>query len=171
MLPIRTCRLCSGALWAAALMLCTAELGAQQHLVDEGGTVTACDFYFLDDGGALGDAGTGVDHTTTFCPETAGGDLTFSFSTFALSAGDTLFLWRGDDAAGPPDESHTGSGLVGVDVGNGVGSDNPSGCMTWRFVSGGAGGSNWAALVSCSAPCSRPVASVAAALDLSLIHI
>ena len=62
MLPIRTCRLCSGALWAAALMLCTAELGAQQHLVDEGGTVTACDFYFLDDGGALGDAGTGVDH-------------------------------------------------------------------------------------------------------------
>ena len=146
-------------------MLCTAELGAQQHLVDEGGTVTACDFYFLDDGGALGDAGTGVDHSTTFCPETAGGDLTFSFSTFALSAGDTLFLWRGDDAAGPPDESHTGSGLVGVDVGNGVGSDNPSGCMTWRFVSGGAGGSNWAALVSCSAPCSRPVASVAAALD------
>lgn len=164
MSSIRTSGHWPGVLWGAVFLLWTWGAGAQQHLVDEGGIVSECGFYFLDDGGALQDAATGGDHTTTFCPDSAGGELTFSFSICVLAPGDTLFLWRSDSAAGVPDGSYSGTDLVGLDIGNGVGPDNPAGCLTWRFVTGPSGGSNFAALVSCSAPCLRPVVSAAAFL-------
>ena len=137
---------------------------AQQHLIGEDDVITACGFYFLDDGGALNDASSTGDLTTTFCPEAPAGELTFSFSTFLLGAGDTLFLWQGSDTLGPPSFSFAGNALLGSDIGNGDAVSNPSGCMTWRFSPGGAGGSNWAALVGCSAPCDRPVVSASVSL-------
>ena len=132
---------------------------SQQYLMGEEVSVTACGFYFLDDGGALHDASSSGDLTTTFCPETPGGELTFSFSTFSLAEGDTLFLWEGPDATGAPTYAFANDTLLGNDMGNGDAVTNPSGCLTWRFSPGAEGGSNWAALVSCSAPCNRPVVS------------
>ena len=132
---------------------------SQQYLMGEEVSVTACGFYFLDDGGALHDASSSGDLTTTFCPETPGGELTFSFSTFSLAEGDTLFLWEGPDATGAPTYAFANDTLLGNDMGNGDAVINPSGCLTWRFSPGAEGGSNWAALVSCSAPCNRPVVS------------
>ncbi|MCH1574786.1 MAG: PKD domain-containing protein, partial [Flavobacteriales bacterium] len=138
---------------------------SQQHLMGEQAQVTACGFYFLDDGGALQDASSSVDLTTTFCPEVAGGELTFSFSTFSLGAGDSLFLWWGPEATGPPAFAFGGGALLGSDLGNGDGTSNPSGCMTWRYAPSGSGSSNWAALVSCSAPCDRPLVSALVGIE------
>lgn len=143
----------------AMLGTCCGQGWGQQQTIGSADTVEACGFYFLDDGGALQPASEAADLTTTYCPATPGDPLTFSFSTFQLSAGDTLFLWRGPEALGAPDGAYSGTSLVGVDVGNGAGGDNPTGCMTWRFVSVSAGPSNWAALATCTAPCDRPVAS------------
>ena len=154
--------------WALvpAVLACLPGVGhSQQYLMGEEASVTACGFYFLDDGGALNDASSSGEYTTTFCPETAGGALTFSFSTFTLGEGDTLFLWQGPTALGPPSFAYTGAVLLGNDLGNGDNITNPSGCMTWRYSPSGSGSSNWAALVSCSAPCDRPLVSALVSLE------
>ena len=70
--------------WALvpAVLACLPGVGhSQQYLMGEEASVTACGFYFLDDGGALNDASSSGEYTTTFCPETAGGALTFSINS------------------------------------------------------------------------------------------
>ena len=161
LLPAK-CRIWHGTIAVAIALALPALAWGQQHLIDEEGTVVSCGFYFLDDGGALSAAADGAVFTQSFCPEDPGGDLTFSFISFALGAGDTLHLWHGPAAAGIPDTSFTGNALWGTDVGNEAGEDNPSGCLTWRFTSDASGPSDWAALVTCDAPCARPVVSATA---------
>ena len=161
LLPAK-CRIWHGTIAVAIALALPALAWGQQHLIDEEGTVVSCGFYFLDDGGALNAAADGAVFTQSFCPEDPGGDLTFSFISFALGAGDTLHLWHGPAAAGIPDTSFTGNALWGTDVGNEAGEDNPSGCLTWRFTSDASGPSDWAALVTCDAPCARPVVSATA---------
>ena len=161
LLPAK-CRIWHGTIAVAIALALPALAWGQQHLIDEEGTVVSCGFYFLDDGGALSAAADGAVFTQSFCPEDPGGDLTFSFISFALGAGDTLHLWHGPAAAGIPDTSFTGNALWGTDVGNVAGEDNPSGCLTWRFTSDASGPSDWAALVTCDAPCARPVVSATA---------
>ena len=161
LLPAK-CRIWHGTIAVAIALALPALAWGQQHLIDEEGTVVSCGFYFLDDGGALNAAADGAVFTQSFCPEDPGGDLTFSFISFALGAGDTLHLWHGPAAAGIPDTSFTGNALWGTDVGNVAGVDNPSGCLTWRFTSDASGPSDWAALVTCDAPCARPVVSATA---------
>ncbi len=161
LLPAK-CRIWHGTIAVAIALALPALAWGQQHLIDEEGTVVSCGFYFLDDGGALSAAADGAVFTQSFCPEDPGGDLTFSFISFALGAGDTLHLWHGPAAAGIPDTSFTGNALWGTDVGNVAGVDNPSGCLTWRFTSDASGPSDWAALVTCDAPCARPVVSATA---------
>ena len=161
LLPAK-CRIWHGTIAVAIALALPALAWGQQHLIDEEGTVVSCGFYFLDDGGALNAAADGAVFTQSFCPEDPGGDLTFSFISFALGAGDTLHLWHGPAAAGIPDTSFTGNALWGTDVGNVAGEDNPSGCLTWRFTSDASGPSDWAALVTCDAPCARSVVSATA---------
>ena len=161
LLPAK-CRIWHGTIAVAIALALPALAWGQQHLIDEEGTVVSCGFYFLDDGGALSAAADGAVFTQSFCPEDPGGDLTFSFISFALGAGDTLHLWHGPAAAGIPDTSFTGNALWGTDFGNVAGVDNPSGCLTWRFTSDASGPSDWAALVTCDAPCARPVVSATA---------
>ncbi len=161
LLPAK-CRIWHGTIAVAIALALPALAWGQQHLIDEEGTVVSCGFYFLDDGGALNAAADGAAFTQSFCPEDPGGDLTFSFISFALGTGDTLHLWHGPAAAGIPDTSFTGNALWGTDVGNEAGEDNPSGCLTWRFTSDASGPSDWAALVTCDAPCARPVVSATA---------
>ena len=135
--------------------------------ISQGGTYTGCDFFFVDNGLTAGDASPNADFTMTFCPDLpADPVINFYFNLCALGAGDTLFMWLSDAAAGEPDGVYTGFDLQGVDIWSQMDDVvNASGCITWQFTSDATENSNWTAEVTCEEPCQRPEANVVTTID------
>lgn len=152
--------LCLPLLLAAVLIGGTVE--AQEISISQGGTLTDCDYFFVDNGLTSGDASPNSDFTMTFCPDmVADPVINFYFNVFALGGGDTLFLWLSDGAVGEPDGVFTGFDLQGEDIWSQMDDvTNASGCITWQFTSDATENSNWTAEVTCEAPCLRPEANV-----------
>ena len=140
---------------------------SQEVSISQGGTYTGCDFFFVDNGLTAGDASPNADFTMTFCPDLpADPVINFYFNLCALGAGDTLFMWLSDEAAGTPDGVYTGFDLQGQDIWSQMDDVvNASGCITWQFTSDATDNSNWTAEVICEEPCQRPEANVVTSID------
>lgn len=118
------------------------------------GSANTCSDFFFDNGGS----GTGSPYgpnenfTQVICPG-SGSFVTVNFFDFNLGAGDTLYVYDG---------SNTGAPLIGA-FGNTVVSPgliasnpntNPTGCLTFVFVSDATNeGNGWAAEINCTPPC------------------
>lgn len=148
-------------------MLTGFNLNAQTYEMDveDGNTIFTCSGTFTDsDPSTTGDYLNDEDYTVTFCSG-ASDFLTFDFDVTgffdALGTGDTLYMYDGTDIDGDL--------IMKIDN-----TDDPgfsefmlstfSTCVTFRFVSDGAGTNDgWAAEISCPAPpesCSgNPVAA------------
>ncbi len=113
---------------------------------------------FFDSGGAASDYGNNESEVITICPDLInGGKISVSFAinigfSWNVDGSDTLFIYDG---------ASTSDALIGaynsVTNPNGLfitaSWNNPSGCLTFKFVSNGAGvGTGWAANISCGNP-------------------
>ena len=118
------------------------------------GTSNACSGYFFDSGGS----GTGSpysaneNYTYVLCPG-SGSFVTVNFFDFNLGAGDTLYVYDGNNTSAPLigayDSSYASIGMLASDP-----NVNATGCLTFVFVSDGTIQDNgWAAEIGCTPPC------------------
>ena len=123
--------------------------------------VSTCSGTYYDNGGAGGNYAANVNNIyRTFCPNTAGRCLRATFTSFSMN--DTYFLCFGPNSCcdylqvlnGPAQNSPALYNNCTASPGT-ITSTDPSGCLTFRFVSDG----------------SVQLAGWAATLSLSLIHI
>uniref|UniRef100_UPI00404A8612 PKD domain-containing protein n=1 Tax=Flavobacterium sp. TaxID=239 RepID=UPI00404A8612 len=114
--------------------------------------INTCSGTFFDSGGAGGSYSNNQNLTMTFCPSTPGSAISIDFTSFntELNA-DLLYVYDGTSVGSPQIAVFSGTNIPGVVIASG---DNPSGCITIRFVSdGGTVASGWSAAVSCVSPC------------------
>lgn len=131
---------------------CLSGLFAQNYPISQGGTISACSGRFFDSGGESGQYTNNENHTITFCA-TPGQYLRIAFSSFGISAGDSLFIYDGADASAPLQGRYTLTGSPGT-----VFSSAPGGCLTIVFRSNTSGTFfGWAADIACVEDLPPPV--------------
>ena len=114
---------------------------------------------FYDDGGSASDYSPNFNDTVTYCPDLPNGPkLSVLFGvngafTWDVDGSDTLYVFDGPDVTAPllgaynSDTHPTGFNHISSFE------DNPSGCLTFVFVSNGASeGTGWEANISCVSP-------------------
>ena len=121
--------------------------------------VTTCSGTYYDNGGAGGNYGASVNNIfRTFCPNQAGMCVRATFTQFAMN--DTYFLCFGPNSCcdylsilnGPVQNSPALWSKCTTSPGT-ITANNPSGCLTFRFVSDGSVQlAGWTATISC-VPC------------------
>lgn len=121
--------------------------------------VTTCSGTYYDNGGAGGNYGASVNNIfRTFCPNQAGMCVRATFTQFAMN--DTYFLCFGPNSCcdylsilnGPVQNSPALWSNCTTSPGT-ITANNPSGCLTFRFVSDGSVQlAGWTATISC-VPC------------------
>lgn len=152
-------------------MLVALHVTSQTNIqINEGGEVTTCNGFFVDDGD-IGDPAGGPysnnDFTITICPDNPGDAIAAEFLSFQLQTNanpnnnDMLFIYDGNS---------TGAPLIGIGTGNNfqdvtatASLNNPTGCLTFQFaVNNGAtaGSIGWAAQITCVTPCTVPVSAL-----------
>lgn len=136
-----------------------------------GQTFNTCSGALYASGGVSG-AGysNGENVTVVVCPDVPGDVITLDFITFNLSTqntatppannADNMTIYDGNTTAAPTLGTYGGTQLQGLIVT--CTSFNTSGCLTVVFNSNSAGTGNFAASITCSTPCQRPVAVLAA---------
>jgi gliding motility-associated-like protein len=148
------------------LTLAIVALGGQsQYLISQGGTLNACSGTINDDGGNTGNY-TDNSYTLTICPDTPGDVIRLDFTQFSLQTSgnannsDRLFIYDGPNTSSASLGDYTGGDLLDLSVTATV--QNPSGCLTIRFVSAGSPNTTFpgfSANLSCTTPCDNPVSS------------
>lgn len=133
-------------------------------------TVSTC-FGFLIDSGGQGGSGysNNEDVTITICPDTPGDIISVVFNLFNLSLTDDnpapgpnnvnvdyMYVYDGNSTAGNSLGVYTGTELQGVVIQ--ASPQNPTGCLTFRFVSNTTGTGAFSASAACETPCNDPVA-------------
>ena len=119
-------------------------------------TCTSSGGVFTDSGGAAGNYGSNQNIVTTICPDSPGGVVSVAFSGIVNSDSgfgsceDILSIYQGQSTAGTFVgafcELNTSPGTIV--------STDPSGCLTFQFVSDGSTNRpGWNATVTCSNPC------------------
>ncbi|CAG0965123.1 hypothetical protein FLAV_00917 [Flavobacteriales bacterium] len=118
------------------------------YIAISSGTVNLCDGNFFDNGGKASDYINNSNSVTTVCSDNINNPfISLSFSTFQTELNfDILSVFDGPT---------TGSPLIGNFSGNLVPfivmSTNPSGCLTFRFISdGGVKYSGWESTITCT---------------------
>ncbi|MCO6483969.1 MAG: fibronectin type III domain-containing protein, partial [Flavobacteriales bacterium] len=127
-------------------------------------TGAACGDPFYDTGGASANYGTNENWVKTYCATDAGGQVRVLFNSFYTEANwDKLFVFNGPDTNAPKFASSNGAGSGNTSYGTGgwwgnlnsnlpgpFTSSNPSGCLTFAFVSDGSGQyAGWEAITQC----------------------
>lgn len=112
----------------------------------------------------------GENVTVIICPDTPGDVITLDFIVFNLSNqntatppannADNFSVYDGNSTAAPSMGTYGGTQLQGLIVT--CTSFNTSGCLTLVFNSNSAGTGNFAATITCSTPCQRPIAVLSA---------
>lgn len=116
--------------------------------------VTSCSGLFYDSGGPGSNYGNNQNFTKTFCSATAGNCLKIEFVSFALSFGDNLSVYDGNNITSPLIGTYSGTTLPPVMLAS-------NGCLTVRFTSNGFGvAAGWQAIVSCEV-CPTPPSGTA----------
>ncbi len=126
---------------------------SSQIICNPGGVLGGCSGDFYDTGCAVGNYGNNQNITTSLCNNAAGFCVTAIFTVFNLAAGDVLNIYDGFTTADPLIGSYTGVGSPGT-----VSASATNGCLTFEFISNGAGtSSGWAASLSCAACAPLPI--------------
>lgn len=141
------------------LILSVMAVNAQNYPMNPGNngqTFYTCSGTFVDNGGISGIYGHNiVDRTITFCSNDATQHLRLDFTIFQTQQNfDILEVFYGPTITGAPAYVLSGNqtGLVIV-------SDQPGGCLSFRFNSNASvAGAGWLAEISCAIACSPPVA-------------
>lgn len=113
---------------------------------------------FFDDGGAANPYAPGQTHTVTICPDIPNGTpkIQGSFGgqgfSWDVHPSDTLYVYDGPDANSPLLGAYN-NGNAPTGFGAVASWTNPTGCLTFVFVSDGTNqGAGWAANIACAAP-------------------
>ena len=108
---------------------------------------------FYDSGGSSGVYGPDEEFTITICPEEAGQVIQFDFNLFSTQPNaDILTIYNGD--SDQANEFGTFSGFNAGDSPGFIAADNPTGCLTFHWISNtGAQSQGWEATISCYEPC------------------
>ncbi|MDX1278962.1 CUB domain-containing protein [Oceanihabitans sediminis] len=119
-----------------------------------------CGGFFYDTGGPMGNYSNGQNITTTLYPEIPGTLITVTFTSFLTEAGsDTLTIYDGPDSSYP---QITGSPFSGSNSPGVITSTDPSGALTFVFVSDGSlSYSGWEADITCNSPCDLAITEAA----------
>lgn len=122
--------------------------------------------YFTDDNSGSADFQdpySNQDYTITLCPSVPGDAVQVNFVAFDLQTNanpnnsDRLIAYNGDSTDGDLVGVGTGNSFNGVSITASI--DNPTGCVTFRFLvnNGATGGdAGWVAEVTCVTPCTYP---------------
>ena len=123
-----------------------------QDVLMQNGTVSTCSGLFFDSGGEFGDYSNSEDLTFTICPDEVGGRMRIEFYDFITQINlDILTIYDGDSTSAPEIGSYSGGALPGLVFAS---FDNPTGCLTFNFVSNNSGNSlGWKANITCATPC------------------
>jgi gliding motility-associated-like protein len=144
-----------------------------QDVTMSNGTFQSCDGAFLDSGGGGAAYSNGEFFTATICPSTPGDVVTVDFQIFSLdqtgpnaAAWDYIEVYDGDNTGASYLGIYYGTDLQGLYV---TGTPlNTSGCLTFVFRSNNDNQTgNFAATITCSTPCIRPVAVASDTAPLS----
>lgn len=105
----------------------------------------SCGGIFTDNGGANANYGSNQNSVYTICSETPGVPVSVYFNSFDIETNyDALYIYDGDSTAAPQIASANPAGNVPGGVSGGfwgtvspgtVSANNPSGCLTFKFVS------------------------------------
>ena len=154
---------------ATCLSVACVIQGESQVLISDGGTVYACEDYFLDDGTLVnpsdpnGAPYSDQNYTITICPSIPGDAVQIEFIAFDLQTNpnpnnnDYLVVHDGDDVSAPVVGIGSGNLFEGISITGSI--DNPTGCLTFEFVvlNGATGGDiGWVASIACVTPCTYP---------------
>lgn len=118
----------------------------------------ACGGTFTDNGGIMANYNNNSGNTITICPSSPGDVVTVVFTSFDIeSNNDALYVYDGTSSAAPMISSGNGSTAVGPAGGfwgttnpGPFTATNPTGCLTFVFISNGSiTGSGWTADIIC----------------------
>lgn len=133
-------------------------------------TEFGCDDTHYDTGGASGNYGNNEDEEITLCPSENEGEITLTFTSFAVeSTWDALYIYDGDDTNAPLFDSGNPATQAGYPAGGYYGTDLPgpftstaaSGCLTLKFLSDTyVTESGWAADITCAPGCNTMVSNL-----------
>lgn len=137
--------------WSSAVVMILSVLTLHgQTYTMSNSTVTTCSGSFFDSGGSAGNYGNSQNLVMTFQPGTPGQAISVSFTSFVTNPPfDYMIVYDGPNASSPQLAHYNGTNSPGTLTAS---TNNPSGALTFRFFSNGAGtASGWAATVSCGA--------------------
>ena len=144
-------------LHTACGIVCAAPVMISAQVLISDGQASACSGVLYDSSGQ-GGAGFGPaeDHTLVLCPDD-GTNVFLEWFNFELDAASFMIIYDGDDTSAPElGSSWDGSFLDQIFIAS---SNNPSGCLTIKFVSSAnpdAGGI-FGARIGCGQPCEAPI--------------
>jgi hypothetical protein len=138
----------NGSATDCSILSFTTEDAAQNVILMQNGTVTACDATFYDSGAADNDYSNGETLTLTILPETPGSLVSVTFNQFSTDPGfDLLTVYNGTSNLGTPVSSLGGNSIA---VPFTITSDSPDGALTFTFVSDfQVTSTGWSAQVTC----------------------
>ncbi len=157
-------------LLSALCIIASAHLAHAQVVQMGDANATLCAGVFIDDGDE-GDPNGGpysnTDYTITICPDTPGDAISVTFTVFDLQTNpnpnnnDVLIIYDGNSTADPEIGAGTGNVFLGTTAVASI--NNPSGCLTFRFlVNNNASGGDigWVAEIECVTPCTYPQSGI-----------
>jgi gliding motility-associated-like protein len=126
---------------------------AQDFSINQEGTYTSCLVNFFDSD-SLGMYQNNEDYTITFCSDGSGGGNTVNVGfggLFKIDPSDTLYVYDGSSTASPLIGAYNNNNIP---IGVTTTTSNPSGCITFRFVSDASVvDSGWVAILNCVKVC------------------
>lgn len=155
-------------LWAMASQ---AQTAITVNAGNNNQTISTCNGFIIDSGGQGGPGyGNNEDVTITICPDTPGDIISIVFNLFNLNTTDDnpapgpnnvnvdyMYIYDGTSTSANSLGVYEGNGLQGVVIH--ATPQNPSGCITIRFVSNSVGTGMFSASATCQTPCNDPVAA------------
>ena len=146
-------------------------------------TISTCNGFIIDAGGQGGSGYTnGQDVIFTVCPDTPGDFISVVFNLFNLDTFDdnpsptatnvdNMYVYDGTSTAANFLGVYGGTELQGVVIQ--ASPQNPTGCLTFRFVSNTSGTGAFSASATCETPCNDPVAAgqVVGGITSDSIHV
>lgn len=135
---------------------------AQQFPIS-GEDVVSCAGVLEDTGGPNGSYSDNENQTITICPDTPGDVISLQWIVWNLSTAgpnnnlDRIRVWDGDSNGATFLGEYTGNDNLSMLVIQAT-TFNTTGCLTLQFISNGVGTGDFAAAISCTTPCDRPVA-------------
>lgn len=152
---------------------------------NNGQTFNTCFGFVLDSGGQGGPGySNGEDVTITICPDTPGDIMSIVFNLFDLDETDDnpapgpnnvnvdyMYVYDGTSTSANSLGVYQGNQLQGVVIQ--ASPQNPSGCITIRFVSNSTGTGMFSASAGCETPCNDPVAAgaIVGGITSDSIHV